>query len=195
MRRILAFNYSQGWVQKHPDAFTALVRDSLRYKRPPRGIMAQALGIASFDVADALPSLCIPVLVVHGDEDAIIPIECGRSIAAKVPGRCACAGTGLCSVICQYTSMLPRVRTATAVCECLLRVWPPYLRHGCIVSVCVCVQQADGAARRGPRVLERVRLPRRDTHLPRCARLPVGQHERTCRPETEAVTAGDATRM
>jgi hypothetical protein len=33
-----------------------------------------------------LPLLSIPVLVVHGDEDSLIPLDMGRAIAAKVPG-------------------------------------------------------------------------------------------------------------
>jgi pimeloyl-ACP methyl ester carboxylesterase len=35
---------------------------------------------------DALRSLTVPTLVVHGDADRLVPLECGRSTAAAVPG-------------------------------------------------------------------------------------------------------------
>ena len=86
VRKLMAFNYSKGWLASHPDVLTELVRQSLAHKRPPAGITAQAMGVGTFDVAAQLPRLAVPVLVVHGDEDALIPLECGRSIAAKIPG-------------------------------------------------------------------------------------------------------------
>ena len=33
-----------------------------------------------------LPLLSIPVLVIHGDVDKLIPLEMGKLIASKVPG-------------------------------------------------------------------------------------------------------------
>jgi pimeloyl-ACP methyl ester carboxylesterase len=76
--KLLSFNYSKGWIAGNPAKFKAAVAQSIAHKRPPTGITAQAMGVATFDIAADLGKICMPVLVVHGDEDALIPLECGR---------------------------------------------------------------------------------------------------------------------
>ena len=85
--KLLAFNYSKAWVARNPGTFAALVADSLQHTRKPAGIAAQGMGVGMFNVEAQLPSLSLPVLVVHGDDDAIIPVDCGRDIARLIPGR------------------------------------------------------------------------------------------------------------
>lgn len=46
------FNYSRSWVSTNPDAFQALVLETLKHRRPSSGITAQATGIATFDVSE-----------------------------------------------------------------------------------------------------------------------------------------------
>ena len=38
------------------------------------------------DVSDALPNVVAPILIIHRTEDLAVPIECGRHVAATVPG-------------------------------------------------------------------------------------------------------------
>lgn len=47
---------------------------------------AQFAAIARHDTRSRLPSLAAPVLVVHGDEDRLIPASTGRELAALIPG-------------------------------------------------------------------------------------------------------------
>jgi pimeloyl-ACP methyl ester carboxylesterase len=48
---------------------------------------AQMAGIARWDVRDRLGELApLPTLVVHGEADALVPVEGGREIAARIPG-------------------------------------------------------------------------------------------------------------
>ena len=49
-------------------------------------IMAQMQAIMPHDTSARLGSLAVPTLVVHGDEDRMIPVENGRMIAERVPG-------------------------------------------------------------------------------------------------------------
>jgi 3-oxoadipate enol-lactonase len=49
-------------------------------------IMLQMQAIAGHDTSARLPSLDVPALVIHGDADAMIPVENGRLIASLIPG-------------------------------------------------------------------------------------------------------------
>jgi pimeloyl-ACP methyl ester carboxylesterase len=65
------------------DAFRAMAK---ALPAPVPVIMLQMQAIAGHDTSARLPSLDVPTLVVHGDEDAMIPVENGRLIASLVPG-------------------------------------------------------------------------------------------------------------
>jgi 3-oxoadipate enol-lactonase len=76
------------------------VTDAFRPRRPERwkqlretvsatgleGYRAGAIAIENYDVADTLPSVTVPTLVVCGDEDRGTPPEGNRRIAALIPG-------------------------------------------------------------------------------------------------------------
>jgi pimeloyl-ACP methyl ester carboxylesterase len=48
--------------------------------------MLQMQAIAQHDTSARLASLGVPTLVIHGDEDEMLPVENGRQIAALIPG-------------------------------------------------------------------------------------------------------------
>jgi pimeloyl-ACP methyl ester carboxylesterase len=48
-------------------------------------IMLQLQAIAGHDTSARLPSLALPTLVIHGDEDQMLPVENGRLIASLIP--------------------------------------------------------------------------------------------------------------
>lgn len=50
--------------------------------------MARALieALARIDVRDVLPSVHVPTLVLHNADDEAMPVECGRMLAAGIPG-------------------------------------------------------------------------------------------------------------
>jgi 3-oxoadipate enol-lactonase len=53
----------------------------------PRTLYAQLAAVARHDTREALPSLAgLPTLVLHGDEDALVPVERGRELASLIPG-------------------------------------------------------------------------------------------------------------
>jgi pimeloyl-ACP methyl ester carboxylesterase len=53
----------------------------------PAGTARQLAAIlASGSRAEALAALRTPTLVIHGDADPLVPVECGRDTAACVPG-------------------------------------------------------------------------------------------------------------
>jgi pimeloyl-ACP methyl ester carboxylesterase len=56
-----------------------------RAHRPTGAIRHMLAGIAGPDRSDLLAKLNMPVLIIHGEDDPLVPIECGRDLAKKIP--------------------------------------------------------------------------------------------------------------
>ena len=53
----------------------------------PEGAARQYLSVlASGDRVEMLKTVKVPTLVLHGEDDPLLPVECGRDVAALVPG-------------------------------------------------------------------------------------------------------------
>lgn len=63
------------------------VADSVRRNVCPRGTARQMMAVASSgDRVALLRTVRVPTLVIHGNEDPLVPIACGRDTAHLVPG-------------------------------------------------------------------------------------------------------------
>jgi 3-oxoadipate enol-lactonase len=69
-----------------PGAYEAFRAMAKALPAPIPVIMLQMQAIATHDTSARLPSLALPTLVIHGDEDAMLPIGNGRMIASLIPG-------------------------------------------------------------------------------------------------------------
>ncbi len=65
----------------------AFVEKSVDRRWYPEGGARQYLSIiASGDRVELLKTVKVPTLVLHGDDDPLLPVECGRDVARLVPG-------------------------------------------------------------------------------------------------------------
>lgn len=70
-----------------PAAMRALVERNIDRRYYPPGAARQYLAImASGPRVDLLKTVKAPTLVLHGEDDPLLPVECGRDVAALVPG-------------------------------------------------------------------------------------------------------------
>lgn len=71
-----------------PDAeLRALVERNVDRRYYPEGVGRQYLAVmASGDRVEMLKRVKVPTLVLHGEEDPLLPVECGRDVARLVPG-------------------------------------------------------------------------------------------------------------
>jgi class 3 adenylate cyclase len=60
--------------------------DYLRWSGSPGAVEALALMNKEIDVRHVLPAIRVPTLVVHGSEDAIVPIDVARYVADRISG-------------------------------------------------------------------------------------------------------------
>jgi pimeloyl-ACP methyl ester carboxylesterase len=74
------FPFDETWTRKTM---------SLSYDRAycPQGVMRQLVAImAQEDRTPALRKIAAPTLVIHGADDPLVPVVCGKATAAAVPG-------------------------------------------------------------------------------------------------------------
>jgi len=77
---------SPGYPTPEPE-LRALVEKNVDRRYYPEGANRQYLSvIASGDRVDLLKTIKVPTLVMHGEEDPLLPIACGRDVASLVPG-------------------------------------------------------------------------------------------------------------
>lgn len=58
----------------------------LKYPPTPAGFLSQFAAIAMWSSYSRLPQISVPTLVMHGDEDRMVPVENGKLLAARIPG-------------------------------------------------------------------------------------------------------------
>jgi pimeloyl-ACP methyl ester carboxylesterase len=85
-RRTMPFTFAPGWTEANPERFEELV--ALRVAQPTSydTILAHAEACYAFyrEGCEA-ERVTVPALVLHGDEDLIVPVENGRMLAARLP--------------------------------------------------------------------------------------------------------------
>jgi pimeloyl-ACP methyl ester carboxylesterase len=78
--------YSRGFQDEHADFIERQVRDRARRPIAPRVFQAQLAASRGHDAWEGLPSIACPTLVMHGGEDAVMPLANAEVLAARVPG-------------------------------------------------------------------------------------------------------------
>ena len=70
-----------------PAELRALVERNIDRRYYPAGAARQYLAVmASGDRVDLLKTVKVPTLVLHGDDDPLLPVDGGRDVASLVPG-------------------------------------------------------------------------------------------------------------
>ncbi|KAI8815181.1 Alpha/Beta hydrolase protein [Cladochytrium replicatum] len=90
MRRdVISLNLSDVWIKANPARFEKLVEQQGQGKRPLAVILAQSNAILDLNLADQHHLLTdLPVLVVHGSKDQIVPVLFGQMIYEGIAGAC-----------------------------------------------------------------------------------------------------------
>ena len=76
---------SEEFVAAHPDLVERILDWRQKSDATPRGRFLQAVAATAFDIGEQLTDIHIPVQVIHGTEDTVIPAENGRILADRLP--------------------------------------------------------------------------------------------------------------
>jgi 3-oxoadipate enol-lactonase len=84
-RRTMPYTFAPGWTETNPQRFDRIVAARLERPTPYETILAHADACYRFyrEGCDA-ESLAVPALVIHGDQDLIVPVENGRMLAKRL---------------------------------------------------------------------------------------------------------------
>ncbi len=85
-RMTLPYTFSSGWTEANPERFEKILAATLEHPTPIETIQAHMAACYRFyDQGLEVERIDVPALVVHGDEDLIVPVENGRMLAQRLP--------------------------------------------------------------------------------------------------------------
>jgi pimeloyl-ACP methyl ester carboxylesterase len=85
-RATMPYTFAPGWAERNPERFEAIL--AARLERPTSYETIDAHMHACYRYYDEgieVERIDVPALVIHGDEDLIVPVENGRALAARLP--------------------------------------------------------------------------------------------------------------
>ena len=68
-----------------PADLLAEVTDIMAEVRAP-GYCSAAIALGATDLSAQLAEIRVPTLVIHGDQDSVVPLSTGRMLAERIPG-------------------------------------------------------------------------------------------------------------
>jgi 3-oxoadipate enol-lactonase len=85
-RATMPLSFSPGWAQAHRDEYERWLAARLEHPTPPESWAAQYAACEAY-LRDGIPAeqIDVPVLVLHGDHDRVVPEENGRILAERLP--------------------------------------------------------------------------------------------------------------
>jgi pimeloyl-ACP methyl ester carboxylesterase len=85
-RLTMPYTLSAGWPERHPDRFEEILRARLEHPTPYETIDVHMQACYRYYAEGIeVERVDAPALVIHGNEDLIVPVENGRMLAARLP--------------------------------------------------------------------------------------------------------------
>jgi pimeloyl-ACP methyl ester carboxylesterase len=84
LNTLLRLAYTPSFLKENLNAIIK-ARTSIKYRTPVFAIGRQAQAILKHDTYDRLTQIRVPTLVLHGEEDIMVPTENGRILADRIP--------------------------------------------------------------------------------------------------------------
>jgi 3-oxoadipate enol-lactonase len=85
-RKTTPMTFSRGWTERNPERFEEILAARLEYPTPEKTLEAHLQVCYSFYARGCeVERIDSPALVLHGDEDLIVPVENGRMLASRLP--------------------------------------------------------------------------------------------------------------
>jgi pimeloyl-ACP methyl ester carboxylesterase len=80
------FLYSERTRRRHADRIAADIARRVRFPVDPRAYGQQVAAAVAHSASARLEQIAAPTLVVHGEEDEVVPPDNGRALAGAIPG-------------------------------------------------------------------------------------------------------------
>ncbi|KAJ7334296.1 Alpha/Beta hydrolase protein [Mycena albidolilacea] len=89
IRRTLQSTFDPSWLHANAARFEYIMHSTIHGRpRPPATIEKQRKALQRFNFEDLLPNISrnVRVLVIHGQQDQVIPFRCVEDILQRIPG-------------------------------------------------------------------------------------------------------------
>ena len=80
----MAYNYGQRCRDQHADRIAEDIRRRLAYNFDEAAYQAQLMAAALHNCTNRLGRIEVPALVIHGEEDRVVPVENAHLIASRL---------------------------------------------------------------------------------------------------------------
>lgn len=85
-RRTMPLTFSSGWTERYPERFEQILSARGEHPTADETIDAHIEACYAFYARGCdVERIQVPALVVHGDDDLIVPVENGRMLASRLP--------------------------------------------------------------------------------------------------------------
>jgi pimeloyl-ACP methyl ester carboxylesterase len=85
-RETMPMTFSRGWTERNPERFEEILAARREYPTPEQTLEAHLQVCYGFYARGCeVERIDKPALVLHGDEDLIVPVENGRMLASRLP--------------------------------------------------------------------------------------------------------------
>ena len=85
-RVTMPYTFAEGWTEANPERFEEILAARLEHPTPYDTIEAHAVACYAFyESGIEAERIRAPALVMHGEQDLIIPVQNGRRLAARLP--------------------------------------------------------------------------------------------------------------
>ncbi|HZG72296.1 MAG TPA: alpha/beta fold hydrolase [Chondromyces sp.] len=78
--------YSKKFIVEHPEMIDEDVQKRIEIVTPPHAYLSQLQACLAQDTTKELDQITVPTLVIHGDEDVLVPYENGKYLAEHIEG-------------------------------------------------------------------------------------------------------------
>jgi pimeloyl-ACP methyl ester carboxylesterase len=85
VRSTYPLHYSDAYVADHDSEIVERSLANAHLRSTPEGRMGQLVAVNQHDTLERLANLRMATLVLHGEDDGIVPVANGRNIAARIP--------------------------------------------------------------------------------------------------------------
>jgi len=86
LRKNMDIYFSDEFIQEHPEKVEEFMEISLRYPQPPEFFERQFAACLKHDTVNRLHLIPVPILIMAGEDDPLVPSENSRILKDLIPG-------------------------------------------------------------------------------------------------------------
>lgn len=80
----MKYAFSRAWYERNQELVDRLINLRIESPQPPEAYLNQASAAINFDVSTSISRIEIPTLIIHGDEDMVVPVGNAYKIHTKI---------------------------------------------------------------------------------------------------------------